>query len=589
MPPSMSKNIIICSDGTGNTSIKGRGTNVFKLFEAVDVNGHRADPLLLPQVAFYDDGVGTANMKLLKIFGGAFGVGLSRNVRQLYKELVRVYDAGPEPDQIFLFGFSRGAFTVRTLAGFIANQGILPRQANDTPEALDRRIKAAYKAYRKCYRPALWRTWPWNQWFPVPARPSAAGKPRIRFMGVWDTVDAVGLPFHIADIWNKLVYQFKFDNRDLGSNVDHACHALAIDDERAAFSPVLWNQPPQETRIEQVWFAGAHSNVGGGYPKHGMSLVALDWMMEKASHAGLRFLHSDRQFCREHLNSDDKLYDPRAGLGVFYRWKPRDITALSKKAGIERPVIHISALERISHGTEDYVPGNIPDRVEVWPTPQATPLANAVMSARAAALSLAIASARPNMLPQVQSTIRAGWFSYYLYLISCTIALLLAVSGGELTRLWSEPVTVGRTALRMVSSVVTGDMSALKTIVYGPGDHPFAWSALGAMFVLSLLISLYSDKRMTAHFGAFWQGQQQELREALKSVRVAVAAVMPPAAVPVTDTTPPVTPASTEPPSTLSPEVQGLGEVLDSDRFSSGEVGDRAGNTQHTVVATRGE
>jgi uncharacterized protein (DUF2235 family) len=545
----MPKNIIICSDGTGNTSIKGRGTNVFKLFEAVDVNGHRADPLVTPQVAFYDDGVGTSDWKILKMIGGAFGFGLSRNVRQLYKELVRVYDGGAEPDQIYLFGFSRGAFTVRTLAGFIGNQGILPRQVNDTPKALDRRIKDAYKAYRRCYRPSLWRTWPWSKLFPMPPRANTDDKPRIRFIGVWDTVDAVGLPFHIADMWNKLVYQFKFDNRDLGSHVEQACHALAIDDERAAFSPLLWNQKPGETRIEQVWFAGAHSNVGGGYPKQGMSLVALDWMMEKASHHGLRFLHSDRQFCREHLNADDKLYDPRAGVGVFYRWKPRDITALSLHAGIDRPIIHISALERVSHGTEDYVPGNIPNALEVWPTPQATPMANAVMSARAAALNMVISAAPPNMLPLVQATMRAGWLSYYLYLVACTVGLLLAVSGGELVRLWTEPVAVGRTFFRMAWLLISGDMATLKAIAFGTADHPFLWSGLASLVVLSIAISLYTDRRMSAHFGLFWQGQQQNLREALKDVRVAVAATMPAASAPPTETGPPISPPPTRPPS----------------------------------------
>ena len=545
----MSKNIIICSDGTGNTSIKGRGTNVFKLFEAVDVNGHRTDVSLTPQVAFYDDGVGTSDWKLLKILGGAFGIGLSRNVRQLYKELVRIYDGGSDPDQIYLFGFSRGAFTVRTLAGFIANQGILPRQAKDTPETLDRRIKDAYKAYRQCYRPALWRTWPWYKLFPLPKRASAEGKPPIRFLGVWDTVDAVGLPFHVADIWNKLVYQFKFDNRDLARNVEQACHALAIDDERAAFSPLLWNQPPGETRIEQVWFAGAHSNVGGGYPKQGMSLVSLDWMMEKASHAGLRFLHSDRQFCREHLNGDDKLYDPRAGVGVFYRWKPRDITELSRVAGIERPAIHISALERVAHGTEDYVPGNIPDVLDIFPTPQATPMANAVMSARAAALNMVVAAAPPNMLPLVRGTVRAGWLSYYLYLITCTVGLLLAISGGELTHLWTAPLSVMSNAGRMVLALVRGDIEALRAIAYGPSDHPIAWTSLATLFVISIAISLYTGKRMKAHFGLFWQGQQQNLREALKDVRLAVAAMMPPApAESAADILPPTTPPPTQPP-----------------------------------------
>ena len=95
----MAKNIIICSDGTGNTAIKGRGTNVFKMFESVDLNSHRFHPDRTPQVAIYDDGVGTDSMKLPRILGGAAGYGLSRNVRQLYKELCRIYDPG---DQIFL-------------------------------------------------------------------------------------------------------------------------------------------------------------------------------------------------------------------------------------------------------------------------------------------------------------------------------------------------------------------------------------------------------------------------------------------------------------------------------------------------------
>src|SRR5687768_16677570 len=107
------KNIVICSDGTGNTTIKGRGTNVFKLFEAIDLNGHRTDPDLVPQLAYYDDGVGTEQLRLLKILTGATGIGLSRNVKDLYKELSRIYDPGQpergEPaDRIFLFGFSRG-------------------------------------------------------------------------------------------------------------------------------------------------------------------------------------------------------------------------------------------------------------------------------------------------------------------------------------------------------------------------------------------------------------------------------------------------------------------------------------------------
>src|SRR5829696_9712900 len=136
------KNIIVCSDGTGNSAIKGRGTNVFKLFEAIDLNGHRHDPALDPQVAFYDDGVGTEKFKVLKIFAGATGWGLSRNVRQLYKEIVRIHDPG---DRIFLFGFSRCAFTVRTLVGLIHTCGILNAARFRTADDLEAAVHEAYR------------------------------------------------------------------------------------------------------------------------------------------------------------------------------------------------------------------------------------------------------------------------------------------------------------------------------------------------------------------------------------------------------------------------------------------------------------
>src|SRR5512138_2215327 len=137
------KNIVICSDGTGNTAIKGRGTNVFKIFEAVDIYGHWTNPALRPQVAIYDDGVGTESFKPLRLLSGAFGWGLGRNIRQLYTELVRVYEPG---DSIYLFGFSRGAFTVRSLAGFIGICGILDRAKLGDGDVRVR-VEEAYRAY----------------------------------------------------------------------------------------------------------------------------------------------------------------------------------------------------------------------------------------------------------------------------------------------------------------------------------------------------------------------------------------------------------------------------------------------------------
>ena len=144
------KNIVICSDGTWNSAYKRRGTNVFKLFEAVDTSEDG-------QVAFYDDGVGTEKLKVLQLLGGAFGLGLARNVRQLYTHLVRVYN--PD-DRIYLFGFSRGAFTVRTLADMIYRCGIVDRTRKSgdgetvplTEAEIREEVRKTYKRYRSTHR-----------------------------------------------------------------------------------------------------------------------------------------------------------------------------------------------------------------------------------------------------------------------------------------------------------------------------------------------------------------------------------------------------------------------------------------------------
>jgi len=281
----MAKRIVICSDGTGNSAIKGRGTNVFKLFEAVDLETHKFNPDATPQIAIYDDGVGTETFKPLKILSGATGWGLSRNVKHLYKELARIYDPG---DDIYMFGFSRGAFTVRTLVGFIQTCGLVDpeRLQPKTFRTLQQAVDKGYKAYRKCYRPKLWR-----MLFGARAGANGAFKREhslpydipIRFLGVWDTVDAVGLPFRLSDAINATFYQFKFSDHKLSPLVQRAAQALAIDEPRESFAPLLWEEDAQDrARIQQVWFAGAHSNIGGGYPKQGMSLVALDWLLSEA-------------------------------------------------------------------------------------------------------------------------------------------------------------------------------------------------------------------------------------------------------------------------------------------------------------------
>ena len=245
----MPKNIVICSDGTGNSDVKGRGTNVFKLFEAVDNNGHLEDSNLVEQITFYDDGVGTENFKPVRLAAGAVGIGLARNVRQLYTSLVRVYQPG---DRLYLFGFSRGAFTVRTLAAMIARCGILKNKFGSDAE-LRKAVSHAYGTFRKDFRKDGWeqigarvRNLLYTSRAQPVARAADETSPKIAFIGVWDTVDAVGLPSQsLSQVLNK-VFRFKFPDRKLSPIVEKACHALAIDEQRQAFQPVLWDETDEQ-------------------------------------------------------------------------------------------------------------------------------------------------------------------------------------------------------------------------------------------------------------------------------------------------------------------------------------------------------
>jgi len=394
----MSKNIILCSDGTNNKGGIGHPTNVWKIFNSIDLQSYKVPGSIQPeQVAFYDDGVGTDRWKLLKMLGGAFGWGLTRNVKDLYRHLVKNFEKG---DNIYLFGFSRGAFTVRTLAGFITKCGIISKTSCQNKKELDDLINHAYDCYRFDYKKRLFDfiMVPWRlirrQPKPVHANtfrktcgvvcePSMYSHYReaskwsielteerkvpIRFMGVWDTVDAVGFPMPwMARFWNNTIYHFKFPDYILNPLVDKACHALSIDDERKTFHPLVFEEKREpesdDPRVEQVWFPGVHSNVGGGYPKQGLASVTLAWMVQKAEDQGLALEPHALAEIRRDRNIQDKLYDSRAGAAFFYRYKPRDIAEISKRSHAGRIRIHVGAFQRIARRTEGYGPCKIPRR-----------------------------------------------------------------------------------------------------------------------------------------------------------------------------------------------------------------------------------
>jgi uncharacterized protein (DUF2235 family) len=269
----MTKRLVVCCDGTWNTpdqAVDGRAcpTNVTKL--ALAVAG--AAPDGTRQVQHYLEGVGTRRWERLR--GGAFGMGLSRNVKDAYRFLVDHYEPG---DEIFLFGFSRGAFTARSLGGLIRNSGIL------RPEH-DGRIEEAYRLYRdRAKHPRGTEA----QEF----RRAYSHEARIRFIGVWDTVGALGIPLSGLRWVNMVNRKWQFHDTTLSSIVQSAFQALAVDERRKPFEPAVWKPSDQarDQQLEQVWFAGDHCDVGGGHADGSLADVALLWMRDRARACGLAF------------------------------------------------------------------------------------------------------------------------------------------------------------------------------------------------------------------------------------------------------------------------------------------------------------
>jgi len=275
------KRIIICCDGTWNSpgdiedGLPVR-TNVQKMFESIC----NTDDKAVEQIKYYTDGVGTSGSKLRRYFDGATGFGLDHNIISAYKFLVWNFVKG---DEIYLFGFSRGAYTARSLAGMIRNCGIIKN--NDLSL-----INQAYDYYRRRAE---------ADWAPGGEKAKAfrernSFESRIKFIGVWDTVGSLGIPLSLFRPYNTSKYQFH--DTELSSYIDNAYHALAIDEKRGSFSPTLWMQDKQAAQktenpqvLEQRWFCGVHSNIGGGYRETGLSDIAFSWMVNKAKAVGLGF------------------------------------------------------------------------------------------------------------------------------------------------------------------------------------------------------------------------------------------------------------------------------------------------------------
>ncbi|MFG0456953.1 MULTISPECIES: DUF2235 domain-containing protein [Shewanella] len=295
----MNKRIVICADGTWNRPEKDLKvdfpTNVLRLARAISPMAADGKP----QQVFYDWGVGSYYDQAI---GGATGRGLHKNIMDGYRYIVQNYSPG---DEIYLFGFSRGAYTVRCLCGLINNCGILKR--HDA-----RLIQQAFDHYKKSsapFAPSGDKSVEFRQKHSHESR-------EIKFVGVWDTVGAMGIPISFLGLFED---KDEFYDTKIGRNVRVARHALAIDEHRSDFEPTIW-QLRDNMDMQQVWFAGAHSNIGGSYlPDKDGSLLsdnALAWMMAEAERFNLCL--EPHLAASLHPNPLSTLHDSRRS---FYRIK----------------------------------------------------------------------------------------------------------------------------------------------------------------------------------------------------------------------------------------------------------------------------
>ena len=396
----MPKTIVFCADGTWNGPDEEKSTtdghapdskgfdpaltNVCKLFAWLDGDlqpagakwgGVEMDKVLLDaqgkpaQVAKYLHGVGNSKQLLDKVAGGAFGVGVTARIARGYTYVSRNYEAG---DRIVIVGFSRGAYTARALAGLIAGEGLLrPELAAEGDDTRFDTAAAAWYRWRygrdSLFQKALDFGTELLEWR------SAFGKARqltadsfvpvkIAAVAVWDTVGALGIPTYLGKGMSDI---FRFCDTSLNPNVALGIHAVALDEQRKAFGPTLWDDDP---RIAQALFPGGHCDVGGGYAEHGLSDAPLLWVADRLRQAdvGLRF--AAQQPCEVKPDSGSLRHcawveaPVWAGLGLAARDFPASL--ILDDTVRQRMKNYGTAPENVERAAQDpkrpYAPGNLP-------------------------------------------------------------------------------------------------------------------------------------------------------------------------------------------------------------------------------------
>ena len=268
------KRLVVCCDGTWNKPDNETITNVEKMARTV-----QSDPAATGgahQLVYYVSGVGAGSYAADRILGGAFGFGLFHNVIACYRFLAQNYEPG---DEIFILGFSRGAYTARSVAGMVGRVGLLTKLA-----LVEEKLPAAVNMYQRKDMPSGAFGASVDEFKHDHCHPAA-----VSFLGVFDTVGALGVPGFMR-------HAPRFHDIQLSGQVLRARHALAVDETRLKFAPTFWEAADdgagtstENDRVKQVWFEGAHSDVGGGYRETGLSDTSLLWMAREAHDAGLVF------------------------------------------------------------------------------------------------------------------------------------------------------------------------------------------------------------------------------------------------------------------------------------------------------------
>jgi len=566
------KSIILFSDGTGNSSAKLFKTNVWRMYEAVDLGPSSEGKR--DQIAYYDDGVGTSSFKPLTLMGGAFGWGLQRNVLDIYRYACRNYREG---DDIYAFGFSRGAFTARLVVALIASQGLV---RSSSEAELDWKSLEAYRAFRADFTPRSLK-WPttllrrigrvvrgWRSRLRgYPLYDSAENcRPNVRFVGVWDTVSAYGGPItEITRAIDNWIFPLSMPDYQLHERVLCARHALALDDERDAFQPLLWDEVHEaslvernivdQDRLQQVWFTGMHADVGGGYPDESLSYVSLLWMMEQAENVGLRTLKVLKDRFVALASSFGPIHDSRAGIAAYYRYQPRRISAWLDPVGwttlnlrdpaitdaegrsrglLRRAKVHESVINRIATGTDRYAPITLPEDFSIVPpqvegetAPQADNQEPAPPTERHIAKPMVTNAVRARLTDPFGASARASvteriwnfvWWRRVTYFATLTSTLLLLALPLFVGRLPTPPVLAdGRTGIGGVirlSTLVLPDFASTWVDVYA--NNPFYFFLLAAVIYMFLRIGGRLERSLRDEARAMWkQATEGELQPAV--------------------------------------------------------------------------